>query len=164
MSHLRIAAILELEELGIISSLCQQLLMRSAFNNHALIKHHNGMRRTHGRQAVRNDAHRPPVADVFQVALNHGFRFVIEGAGCFVEDQNTRLAHQGPGNGQTLALPTRQGAAMFSHHGVVSLGQCHNEVMCSGQGNGLDNALHKHARVGQGNVVTHRAAEQNTVL
>src|SRR5947208_14085295 len=98
-------------------------------------------------------------AHLGEVALDDGFRLVIKGTGSFVEDENARVVHQGPGNGQALTLPAGQGAAMLAYQGVIAFRQLDNEVMRPGQLGGLNNEFHGHARIGEGNIVAYGPAE-----
>ncbi len=55
-------------------------------------------------QPVRNHKHRAAAADLPHVVLDDTFGFVVERARRFVEDQDARIGHERPSNGDTLAL------------------------------------------------------------
>ena len=91
---------------GIVPLPRQQFFMCPVFDNTSLLFHQNGVRRPHGRQAMRNEEHRTSPTHLGEVVLDDGFRLVIKRTGGFVKDENARVAHQGSGNGQALALTT----------------------------------------------------------
>jgi hypothetical protein len=66
--------------------------------------HHDAVGLAHGGQAVGDDDHRAALADGLHVVLDDAFRLVVERAGGFVEDQDARVADQGAGDGDALAL------------------------------------------------------------
>jgi hypothetical protein len=93
-------------EPGIIPLTGEQFLMRAVLDNASLLEYQNGVCRAHGRQAMGDEKHGTVPTHLGEVALDNGFGLVIERAGGFVEDEDARVTHQGPGNGQALALPT----------------------------------------------------------
>ena len=60
----------------------------------------------------------------------------VDGAGGVVEHQQPGPPHQGPGQGQALALPAREGDAPLAEDGVEPLGQGGHEPVGPGQGQG----------------------------
>jgi len=63
------------------------------------------------------------MANLPHVVLNDLFRFVVERAGGFVENQDARVGDQGAGDGDALALSARQACAVFSDFSVVAFRQ-----------------------------------------
>ena len=96
--------------------------------------------------------------------LDDGLGFIVQRARGFIEDQDARVCHQCSGNRDPLALPTRQRAAVLSHHRVVAFRQFKNEFVCAGQLGRLDHLLHRQPRIGQRNVVAHGAIEEKVFL
>ena len=76
-----------------------------------------------GREAVGDDHDGPAVRDLAHVLLDDALALVVERAGRLVEDQDARIADQGAGDGDALALPARQAAAALADHGVVAFRQ-----------------------------------------
>src|SRR5712691_7415146 len=108
-------------EPGVVPLAGEQLCMRPVFDNAPLLDHQNGVRRAHGRQAMRNEEHGASPAHLGEIALDDGFRLVIKCTGGFVKDENARVVHQGPGNGQALALPTGQRTAVLAYQSIIAL-------------------------------------------
>lgn len=84
--------------------LFQQRLVRAAFHNAVPVHDDDPLRVPHGAQAVGNDEHGAPLADMGHVAPDDGFAFVVERAAGFVEDEDARLVKQRACNGDALAL------------------------------------------------------------
>ena len=59
--------------------------------------------------------------------------------------------------------PDRLAAALADDR-VVALGQLQDELVCAGQLRRGDDALHRHGRVGERDVVAHRTVEQHVLL
>ena len=70
-------------------------------------------------QSVGDDKHRSPVDDCFHVLLDDVLALVVKSARCLVENQDTWLCDQGPGNRNALALPTRKCAAALTNDSVI---------------------------------------------
>src|SRR5262249_7253698 len=143
---------------GVIPLVGEQFLMCPVLDNTSLLEYQNGVRGPHGRQAMGDEEYGAAPTHLGEIALDHGFRLVVERTGGFVEDKKAWVAHQGPGNGQALALTTGQCAAVLAYQSVIALWQLDNEVMCPSQCGGLHNMLHGQARISEGNVVTYRSA------
>ena len=62
--------------------------------------------RDKGRQPVRNDDQSPAAPDTGEIVGYDRFALGIKRAGCFVENENTRVDNQRPRNCQPLALTT----------------------------------------------------------
>ena len=138
--------------------------MRAIFNDPASFEREDAFRMTHRRQPVRDDEDGSSVSNLLHIGLDHPLADVVEGAGRLVEDQNARIGHQGAGNGDPLPLPARQAGAAFPHDRVVRLGHFEDEFMRTRELRGSDDALDRHRRIGQRDVVAHRAVEQHVVL
>jgi len=55
------------------------------------------------------------------------FDLDVDRTGGVVEDEDRRVDQEGPGDGDALALATREGVATLTDHGVVALGQLTDE-------------------------------------
>ena len=88
----------------------------------------------------------------------------IDRARGVVEDQDSRVAQQRPGQGDALALATRQGEAAFAYHGAVTLGQVADEAVGLG---GACRRLHlgiAGVGAGIGNVRPHGVGEEKALF
>ena len=104
-------------------------------------------------------------AEVFhQVEGNAALGFVVQSAGGFVHDQQAGVLQHGAGDGDALALAAAEAAAALTHGRGVAAGQPHDEVVCTGNPGGGDDVIAAGLRVGEGNVVLHRALEEEGVL
>jgi len=79
-------------EPGVIPLAGEQFLMRAVLDNASLLKHHDGVCRAHGRQAMGNEEHGTVLTHLGEIALYDSFGLVIQRAGSFVEDENAWIA------------------------------------------------------------------------
>ncbi len=79
--------------------------MRPHFHDLPVVHNQDAVCVAHGAEAVGDDQHRPASADVGHVVLDDAFRFVVQGAGGFVQDEDAGLGEQGAGDGDALAFP-----------------------------------------------------------
>ena len=120
--------------------------------------------RPYSREPVRDDQNRPSFSDVPHVLLNDALALIVEGARRLVEDQNAWIGDQRAGNGDTLALATRKSGAALADDSVVAFAQLKDEIVCPRKASRGDDALHRHGRVGECNILSHRAVEQHVLL
>ena len=69
-----------------------------------------------------------------QMRLGRG----VQGAGRLVENEHARVADDGPGHGDQLALAQRQAGAALAEHGLVALGQAADELVGADEAGGGD--------------------------
>src|SRR5262245_10517202 len=148
-------------ERGIAPAGTDQLLVRPVLDQPALLDGDDAIRHAHGGEPVGDDQHGAARRDLLHVLLDDALALVVERAGRLVEDQDARIGGQRAGDRDALALATRQAGAALAHLGVVALGQFQDEVVGAGELGGGDHALHRHGRIGERDVVAHRAVEQH---
>lgn len=107
--------------------------MRSGFHDLPFVHGDDAVRHAYGGQAVGDDEYGAVAADGLHVLHNGAFGFVVERAGGFVENQDARVADQGAGDGDALALAAGQAGALFADFGVVAFGKFHNKVVGAGE-------------------------------
>src|SRR3990167_2158418 len=151
-------------QLGVIALGIDQLVVGALFHQFAFVQHDDAVALAHGAQAMGNDKYRTTFADVQHVVLDDAFGFIVEGAGGFVKNQDARVVQQGTGDGNALALPTGQVAALFAHQGVIAFGQVEDEFVGTCKLRGTNHGLHRYAGIGEGNVFPHAAVEQEVFL
>ena len=103
--------------------------MVAIFNNRAVIQHDNTVQMGEGGQAMGNDQHGLVGHDVVKAVLDQAFGLGIEAGGGFVQHQDRRVLEQRPGNGDALALPSRQFDPAFANQGVVAFGHLQNKLV-----------------------------------
>ena len=79
----------------------------------------------------------PAGAAVAEAGEDLGLHDGVHRAGGVVEHQHPRAAGQGPGQGDALALPAREGHAPLADHGVPALGELVDEARRLGDGGGV---------------------------
>ena len=82
---------------------------------------------------MRDDEHRPSLGDLRHILLDDALALVIKRACRLVENKDSWIGNQRAGNGDTLALASRQAAAPLTNNRVIALGQFENEVMSAGK-------------------------------
>src|SRR5712691_227686 len=141
-----------------------QLVMRAVLDEPAALDRHDAVAPSHRRQPVRDDEHRAAFGDLLHVLLDDPFALVVERARGFVEDQDPRIAEQCASDGDALALSARETGASLAHDGVIAFGKLQDEVVRARLRRRGDDALHRHGRVGERDIVAHRAIEQHVLL
>ena len=82
---------------------------------------------------MRNGDGGPALGQLLQGSGHHVFAFIVKGRGCFIQDQDSRVLKENPGNTDALLLSSRQLDAAFTHIGVISILKLRNEIMGAGQ-------------------------------
>ena len=88
----------------------------------------------------------------------------IDGRGRIVQDQNARIGQKGPGQGQTLTLPTGKGHTAFPDDGLVALAEGVDELFGLGGAGGADNLILGGTGFAKGDVIRNRTREQEDIL
>ena len=93
------------------------------------------------------------------------FGLHIERAGGFVQNQNLRIAQDGAGDGDSLALAAGELHAAITDESVVAVRQFHDKIMRAGFFCRRDNLLIGECALGaERNVEFYRIAEQKSIL
>ena len=142
----------------------QQLGMGAVFHDAAMVDRDDPVGAAHGGKPVGNDEDGAPGDDAPHIGLDHLFAFVIQRAGRLVKDQDARIGDQGAGDRDALALAAGERGAALADLGVVAIGQPGDEFMRAREFRRLDDLLHRQRRVGEADIVAHRAVEQHVVL
>ena len=138
--------------------------MRAALHDAPAGQHQNQVGVPQGVQAVGDHHRRSSHHQRPQRALDEEFRLHVHARGGVVEDQQSRVAHKGAGNGDALPLAARQRHAALADPGVVAMREFHDEVV------GVRRLGRRHdglqADVGSpvGDVVADGAGEQPGIL
>src|SRR5579872_1505883 len=102
---------LDAVERRVAATLADQLLVRPVFDQPTAIYGDDTVASPDRGQPMGDDKHRTPLRNALHIVLNDALALVIQCAGRFIEDQDARIGHERPSNGNTLALATRKAGA-----------------------------------------------------
>ncbi|MNI23615.1 hypothetical protein D3C73_772090 [compost metagenome] len=92
--------------------------MAAAFHNLPVVQHQDLVGTADGGEAVGDDEGGAALLEHLQRILNQALRFGVDIGGGFIQYQNRRIKGQRSGEGNQLALSSRQRAAFF-HNGLI---------------------------------------------
>src|SRR5262249_22096684 len=141
-----------------------ELVVGTVLRQPAAIDGDDAVSPAHRGEAIGNNEDRPTLGDLPHVVLDNPLALVIERAGRLVEDHDARIGDESPGDGNALALATREAAAALAHDSVVALRQFQDEIVRARKCRRGDDTFDRNARVGQRDVVPHRTVEQDIFL
>ena len=150
--------------MGIEAAPGDQLRVTALLHHHAPVHHHDPVRVLHGGQAVGDDQGRPPGHGLGQGKLDQTLVLGVQGAGGLVEQQDRGVPHQGPGNGDPLALPAGQGLAPLPQGLVEAIGQGRDETRRLRRLGGLFDLGPGGGLAAETDIVDGRAGEQGGIL
>jgi hypothetical protein len=159
-----LAAVLEGVESGIVPTQVDEVIVTPLLHDPSLFDDDDAVGPSHRAEAVGDDEDGTPLGDSGHIVLDDAFRFVVQGAGGFVENENARVGDQRSGNGDMLALAAGERAALLADQGVVAFGQFEDEVVGARQLSRLHDGVHLQRGVGQGDVLAHAAVKQRVLL
>ena len=133
----------------VAAALADQFFVRPVFHQPATIDGDDAIAAPHGRQTMGDDEDRAPLRDALHVVLNDALTFVVQRTGGLVEDQNARIGHQRPGDGDALTLAARKPGAAFADDRVIAFRQLQYEIVGAGELRRFDDPLDRHRRIGQ---------------
>ena len=151
-------------ELGVEAVGRQELVVTAPLDDAAAVEHQDLVGADDGGQAM-GDHHGGATRERRGQRLLHQ-RLVlgIEVAGGLVEHDDRGVLHQHPGDGEALALASRQAMAALADHGVVAVGQGHDHVVDLGGPAGLDQLHVRGLGAGEAQVLGDRVVEEVGVL
>ena len=88
--------------------------MGALFNQAATVENADAVSLLDGRESMGNDKAGAIAAQIFESLLDKPLRAVVEGGGCFIEQQQRWVFQQGAGDGKTLLFATREPAATLT--------------------------------------------------
>ena len=115
-------------------------------------------------QTVRDHDGRTPLAEVLDCTLHLPLRFRIERCGRFVQQNDRCILEQRAGNRDALALASGNLHSMLAHLGIVAARKRRDEIVRVRRPRGGHDFVFARPAPADGNVVAHRAAEQEHVL
>lgn len=150
----------------------EQLLVRAALDDDAVLQKNDLGRVANRREAMRDRDRRQRARDLAERLLHDSLRRRVESRRALVEQQNHRIANQRARNRDALLLAAREARRrLLAHHRVVALRQLRDKVVAVGALGGANHLLlgrRRRARiVGDGaeqNVVANRSRKEHRLL
>src|SRR5882672_2536266 len=96
--------------------------------------------------------------------LNLLLRFNVYGRGCLVQNEYPRVVEDGPRDGYSLPLPTRELGALLAHHSIVSVGLAQDKVVSVGRAGRHHDFGHRRAGLAVADVLRDGPIEQEWLL
>ena len=113
--------------------------MIAAFDDPAMLQHHNGVSVSDSGQAMGNEKNSASFHELIHAPFDEGFGTGVDGAGGLVENEHRRVGDGGPCDGQKLALSLAQVCSVGCQHRVIALGEMTDKEVGVGQlGGGVD--------------------------
>src|SRR5262252_7486387 len=128
-----------------------QGLVRTTFDSLTVVQHDDLVAIADGAKTMRHNE--AGTAAALQIVLDGLFRRRIERTGGFVEHEQARIADEGAGDLQPLALAAAEIAAALLDAMIVTPGPLHDFVMDVGVLGGLDDLFLRHGAVPQSEVL-----------
>src|SRR5947199_4983632 len=101
----------------------QQLMVRAALDDQALIEHDDLIGPDDSGETVRDDERRTILRDSIERVLDLFLRVAVERGGRLVEQQDRRRLEDGSRDGDALLLPAGELQAALSHLGLIAPGR-----------------------------------------
>src|SRR5258706_6185068 len=149
---------------GIAPALPDEVVVTAILDDLAALDGDDAVGQTPRGEPVGDDQDRPAGTDLAHVLLDDSLALVVERAGGLVEDQDPWAGSKRSRDGNALTLTAREQDAPIADRRVIALRQLEDELVRSRQGGGFDDALHRHCRVGERDVVADRPVEEEILL
>ena len=146
------------------ATLAHQFVMSALLYNTALVENDNHIGMADGGEAVGDDDGGAPLHDALESLLNGTLRLSVEGRSGFVEDQYRGTPEHGTGDGEALALTSREVEPSVANGGVVALGQGLDKLVGMSHPCGFAYLVEGIAVGAKGDVVGHSVVEEDAVL
>ena len=114
---------------GIRSAAGEQFVVRADLGDLAALDHHQPVGSAERAQPVGNGDRGPALDEVFQRQLDFALGFRIDRRGGLVEDQDSRVDQQRPGDADPLALAAGEELPPLADQRIVAVGQAQDELV-----------------------------------
>src|SRR5581483_6917909 len=104
----------------------QELLVGTAGGDLAALHHQDLMRALHRRETVGDHDRRASLHQPVERLADQEIRAVVDAARRLVQDENARVDEDGAGDGNPLALPSREARAALADDRLVAVRQLHD--------------------------------------
>ena len=129
-----------------------------------LLHHDDLIRVANGGEAVRDDETGAVAHQLHHSVLDMQLGAGINRGGCFIQNQNLRIAEKRSADGKKLALALRKIRAGGGEHRIIAIGQCGDDLVTVGALCGFNHLLVGYASVSILEIVSDRVGEENRVL
>ena len=130
----------------------------------AALEHQDGVGFDQRRQPMRDHDDRAPRRDATNIFVDDRLAVRVQRAGRFVEDQDARIDDQRARDGEPLLLSAREVGRTLVNVSLVTARQALDEFFGAGETAGVDDLVEGRVRLGGGDVLADRAAEQEVFL
>ncbi len=141
-----------------------QLGVPALFDQTAVVEHQDAVGADHARQPVRQDERGAPGGEAIDRLLDHRLVFGVDRGQRLVEDQDRRVAQEGAGDRQPLALAARQHDPALADHRLPALRQRRDELVGVGVARRGFELLAVGVGLAETQILFDRAVEQIGVL
>src|SRR5579863_216585 len=142
----------------------KQFVMRALFYECSPVKYIDAVSSHNAGKSMGDTDGGATACDTFQGCIDRRFSTRIEGRGCLIQQQDGRVAENNAGNSHTLALPTGQATATFSHHGIIALRHAHNQFVDLCRLRGILHLCIGCCQLAQANVLANGDVEEHIIL
>ncbi len=162
--QVRLQVVLPGVEVVIAAAEGEQLLVAAALDDLPLLQHQDRVRPADGRQPVGDDEGRPPLHQLGQPFLDQRLALAVERRGRLVQDQDARIGQDRPRDRHPLPLAARELHPALADDRGVALRELLHELVAAGDARRPQHLLVRGVGPGVGDVLEHRAVEQEVVL
>src|SRR6476661_5857616 len=155
---------LAVPQLGIKTAAIEQLLMRAAFRDAAVVEHDDLVRVDDRREPVRNHDGRPALGYLLERILDRLFGAAVERARRFIQHQDRRILEQCPRNCHALLLAAGKLEAALADHGFIMIRQSLDETVDGRTSRRTLDVVPGRVPATVSDVVTDRVVEQHRIL
>ncbi len=129
-----------------------------------LVQHNNLVCIFYSTQAVSHDEH--CFSSEYQLQVIHDAPFIIgiQGTGSFIQEEESGILINGPGNQDPLFLTTAEGQSFLSDAGIVAQGQLVDEIIHAGHSGCIEQLIGFDFLFSQRNVLGNGIGEDISIL
>src|SRR5215212_6304352 len=160
----RVVGVLEFVEAPVEVAAGEELLVRAALAQLAVVEDEYLVGALDGREAVRDDDGGAVAQHPLDGPLDELLGLRVDGAGRLVEDEERRVEGERAREGDELLLADGEARAALAHLGLVALGQALDEAVGVHLARGPGDAVLRHVPAAEADVARDRAAEEEHVL
>src|SRR2546423_193742 len=142
----------------------KQRVVRPALHQPSVGEDDDQVRVPHGREAVRDHEHGTVRHEAVDRLLHQALGLGVESARRLVEDQERRVAQQGPGDRDALALPAGEPRAPLAQQRVVALRELGDELVGVRGPGCRAYLLEREVAAAVGDVGVHRVVQEHGFL
>ena len=156
---------MHLEQIPIEEASVQQFFMRADGEDASLFHDDDTVGQSQGRGTVRDEDCCSSPEHFGQCVVDELFALHVDVARRFVQDEDRRIAEDGPRESDPLTLPSRELAAFGADHRLISLGRAlQDEFMSMGRLCGGFDLVVRRVNVAHRDIVLDRIVEEDRLL